>query len=230
MTRSVESPGASTRRDQLLRLLRDSSEPRSIAGLADELGIHPNTVRFHLNALVQAGIVEQATAATGGPGRPPVLFRAARRMNPDGPTNFQLLADIMTSYFTASTDEPGATAVELGRQWGSSLVKCRPGREPSGPQALAALTEVLAEVGFAPEPPSGRGQPQIRLRHCPFYALIGTHGEAICGLHLGLMQGALAAIRGPMIVCGLDPLVEPDLCVAHLSAADGRPADGNLRA
>jgi hypothetical protein len=47
---------------------------------------------------VRTGRVEQLVGETTGPGRPPVLFRASRRMDPAGPTNYRLLANIMTTY------------------------------------------------------------------------------------------------------------------------------------
>ena len=46
--------GPPGRRDVIWRLLRASAEPRSIASVADELGVHPNTVRFHIDALLRA--------------------------------------------------------------------------------------------------------------------------------------------------------------------------------
>lgn len=63
---------------------------------------------------------------------------------------------------------------------------------------------------------------EIRLRHCPFQNLAEQHGEVICSVHLGLMQGALSAMRAPVSVDRLDPFVEPDLCVAHLAHAATR--------
>ena len=219
----------SGRRDRILRLLRTSSEPRSIASMADELGVHPNTVRFHLDALLRAGRVEQVFSETAGPGRPPVLFRASRRMDPTGPTNYRLLASILSTYFAAHSDDPSSAAAELGRSWGPSLVEHRPRRALSKTQSVTELTDVLAELGFKPEPPTGPRVKEIRLRHCPFNDLVQTQGDMICALHLGLMQGVLVAMRGPVTVDHLDPYVEPDLCVAHLanaSAADGATAGG----
>ena len=45
-----------SRRRQVLRILRASSAPMSIVAIADELGVHPNTVRFHLDSLVGTGM------------------------------------------------------------------------------------------------------------------------------------------------------------------------------
>ena len=212
------------RRDVILQLLRTSTEPRSIASVADELGVHPNTVRFHLDALVRAGRVEQVLGDSAGPGRPPILFRASRRMDPAGPTNYRLLASILTSYLAGTPRCRRLAAAELGRSM--RPVTGRPSsaqrRAPSKTRAVTELVELLAELGFEPEPADGPRTREIRLRHCPFQNLAEQHGEVICSVHLGLMQGALTAMRAPVTVDRLDPFVEPDLCVAHLAPAPTR--------
>jgi predicted ArsR family transcriptional regulator len=208
-------PAVPARRDLILQLLRTSTEPRSILSMADEMAVHPNTIRFHLDALVRTGRVEQVSGDTTGPGRPPALFRASRRMDPAGPTNYRLLANILTSHLAAT---PTAAAVELGRSWGPSVaVGHRPRGAPSKTQSITDLTELLADLGFQPETSAGPRATEIRLRHCPFHDLVETHGDMICSVHLGLMQGALASMRAPVTVDHLDPFVEPDLCVAHLA-------------
>ena len=209
-------PAVPGRRDLILQLLRTSTKARSIASMADEMAVHPNTIRFHLDALVHTGRVEQVFGETTGPGRPPVLFRASRRMDPAGPTNYRLLANILTSYLAATI--PAAAAVELGRSWGPSLVDGHRRRTaPSKTQSITDLTELLADLGFQPETSAGPRVTELRLRHCPFHELVENHGEMICSVHLGLMQGALETMRAPVTVDHLDPFVEPDLCVAHLA-------------
>jgi predicted ArsR family transcriptional regulator len=229
------SAAAPVRRELLLETLRKSGEPRSIASLAQELDVHANTVRFHLEALLHSGSVEQVVGEPAGPGRPPILFRATRRMDPSGPTNYRLLARILTNRLATTSSDPVAAAIEIGREWGPHLLDLtsakRSGSSRIGRgEALARMTCALAEVGFAPEPPTGPRDTTIRLRHCPFLELVvGSHdagdpvpssdgcGALICRMHLGLMQGAFAALDGPVTVERLDPFVEPDLCVAHLS-------------
>ena len=80
------------RRREVLRLLRASSGPLSILAIADELGVHPNTVRFHLDSLVGDGQVEQAAPGRKGPGRPPLMFQAVRQMDRGGTRHYWLLA------------------------------------------------------------------------------------------------------------------------------------------
>jgi predicted ArsR family transcriptional regulator len=74
---------------------------------------------------------------------------------------------------------------------------------------------LLDAGGFAPEP-WVEGQP-IRLRRCPFVPLANEHRPIICGVHLGLMRGALAELGAPLEAVRLEPFVAPDLCLAHLA-------------
>jgi predicted ArsR family transcriptional regulator len=214
--------GPPGRRDVILQMLRASAEPRSIASVADELGVHPNTVRFHIDALLHAGRVEPVLGDSAGRGRPPILFRASRRMDPAGPTNYRLLAGILTRYVAGRPDAAGIAA-QLGRSTSPALVTpSGQRRAPTKTGAVTELVELLAELGFEPEPADGRRAREIRLRHCPFQNLAEQYGEVICSVHLGLMQGALSAMRAPVTVDRLEPFVEPDLCVAHLASAPAR--------
>jgi predicted ArsR family transcriptional regulator len=220
MTRSDPPANADAwdRREVILDMVRASATPVGVGSMAQEMGVHPNTVRFHLDALIASGRVERVLGQTHGPGRPPIGYRTTRSMNRDGPSNYQLLATILTGYFAASTATPGAAATQVGRSWGPSLIETR-GRARSKTEALTRVVGVLADLGFEPEPISGPRATQLRLRHCPFLDLVDEHADIICSLHLGLMQGALAALRGPVTVDRLDPFVEPDLCVAHVVSA-----------
>lgn len=214
------SPGIQGRRELILARLRAASVPLSIAAIADELGVHPNTVRFHLAALVAAGRVVRVRDDIRGPGRPPIVYRASRSMDRSGPSNYRLLATILTSHFAVSTRNSVATATELGRTWGASLVRAREdGRAASKTESLHRIVTVLAELGFEPESRVGSRTKQIRLRHCPFLDLVDEHADVICSLHLGLMRGALEASNAPVTVGRLDSFVEPDLCVAHLTSS-----------
>lgn len=216
---SPPAPRRHGRRELIAAMLRASATPMSIANIADELGVHPNTVRFHLDTLISANRVERLPGGISGPGRPPIVYRARRAMNRDGPSNYRLLATMLTSHLAASARNAAETATELGRTWGPSLIDFpRPRRRSTKTQALTRVVDVLADLGFEPEPHRGAHATQIRLRHCPFLDLVDKHADVICSLHLGLMQGALAVLDGPVTVDRLDPFVEPDLCVAHLAS------------
>jgi predicted ArsR family transcriptional regulator len=185
----------------------------SIVAIADMLDVHPNTVRFHLDTLVGTGRVEQVAPDRKGPGRPALLFQAAKRMDRGGPRRYRILAEILTIGLAADRD-PGAKALAAGRAWGRQLEKPQRTASAGTEESIERLVDMLDDLGFAPE---RRGEEQVGLRHCPFLELAETRKAVICPIHLGLMQGALETWGAPLTVDRLDAFAEPDLCLAHLS-------------
>jgi predicted ArsR family transcriptional regulator len=207
------SPG---RRLDVLRVLRAADSPMSIAAIADTLDVHPNTVRFHLDTLVSTFRVEQVASDPKGPGRPALMFRAIRRMDPSGPRHYRLLAEILALELADDQGAP-ARALAAGREGGRQLKRPPPPTTAGAPDAdesIERLVDLLDELGFAPE---RRGDEQVGLRNCPFLELAQTQKAVVCSIHLGLMQGALQTWAAPVTVDRLDAFVEPDLCLAHLS-------------
>ena len=207
------------RREEVLNALRSSAAPMSIVDLAQQLRLHPNTVRFHLRALAESGRVEQVEPSRTSPGRPPLMFRAHLGMDPAGPRNYQLLAEVLATRLGAdkqATDK----AIEAGRTWGESLaaVTPMPTEATSDARATDYLVGILEDLGFSPQRRSRAGRVQIALRHCPFLELVPEHEGVICPVHLGLMQGVMGATTTDNTVERLEPFAEPDLCVAHMSA------------
>lgn len=211
------SPGESaSRRREVLRILRAAREPMTIVAIADVLGVHPNTVRFHLDSLVGDDQVEQVEPGRKGPGRPALMFRAVRQMDRGGTRQYRLLAEILTMAFAADED-PAAKALAAGHAWGRQLdSSVEPGAMQTADQAIGHLVDVLDQLGFAPERRRAGEEQQVGLRHCPFLELAESRTAVVCPVHLGLMQGALETWGAPVGVERLDAFVEPDLCVAHL--------------
>ncbi|HZO69317.1 MAG TPA: helix-turn-helix domain-containing protein [Kribbellaceae bacterium] len=216
---SNESREPVGRREVVLRTLRDAPGPLSIADIADRLGVHPNTVRFHLETLVGRGQVERIAADRRTPGRPPQLFRVARGMDPTGPRHYRLLAEVLADTIATGQD-PSSRAVEAGRAWGRHQVSSSGDGGASGTgDSVDRLITLLDGLGFAPERREDDDQAQIGLRHCPFLELAANRSEIVCPVHLGLMQGAMDAWHSTITVDRLDAFVEPDLCLAHLTGA-----------
>ncbi|KUH82454.1 MULTISPECIES: helix-turn-helix domain-containing protein [unclassified Mycobacterium] len=206
------------RHDDVLAALRDAGAPLSVVEVAQRLSIHPNTARFHLEALVNRGRVEAIKPSRTKPGRPPRMFRAATGMDPDGPRDYRMLAAVLADAFARQRD-PQGRAVAAGRAWAKNTAVAHDAHDvPEPDQALERLTGLLADLGFAPERRSGSaGLGEIGLRNCPFLELADSRRDVICPVHLGLMQGALEAWDAPLTVDALVPFAEPGLCVADLA-------------
>ncbi|KZS83558.1 transcriptional regulator [Mycobacterium persicum] len=212
IARSVQEPTG--RRRAVLRVLRASRVPLSIVAIADALEVHPNTVRFHLDALVADGQVQRVESGPRGPGRPPQMFSAVQQMDRGGTRHYRLLAEILSNGLAAEPDSR-TKALAAGRAWGQRLQA--PPAGSSAEKSIDHLVGVLDQLGFAPERRISDGKQQLGLRHCPFLELAETRSGVVCPIHLGLMQGALETWAAPVSVERLDAFAEPDLCLAHLS-------------
>jgi len=213
------SPLGRSRAD-VLDMLRAAGGPLGVREVAQQLALHPNTARFHLEGLVAAGLAARETEDRETPGRPRIAYRAVDG-NPGGRRRYRMLAEMLTSLIAGTMPEPGKAAAEAGREWGAYLTEQPPPyQRPTAAEAVARLTAVMAELGFAPQAAADGGQYQLRLRQCPFREVAEQHEDVICALHLGLIQGALARMRAPVTAGRLDPFVEPSLCVARLTAGN----------
>ncbi|MFC8731079.1 helix-turn-helix transcriptional regulator [Luteimicrobium sp. NPDC057192] len=209
------------RRDAVLRVLRDAGRPLTIADVATTLGVHPNTARFHLEALAADGTVERTTVAAVGPGRPPLAFRVRPGMDRHAPRHYEVLAGALVAH-VARGPQPGRAAVGAGEAWG----RAQAGRTtPPDAGPVAGLVGLLDDLGFAPETLTDGAKPDdgtdprevtLGLRSCPFLELADDRA-VVCGVHLGLMRGTLEAWGAPVRAESLEPFVQPDLCVAHLT-------------
>jgi predicted ArsR family transcriptional regulator len=204
-------------RVRLLGLLRDEGTPRSSSELAERIGLHPTTVRTHLEVLVDAGLATAAREVRRVPGRPRVLYSAVAQV-PESQDGYRLLAEILSSELAASAEDPSARAAAAGAAWGRFLVSApEPFADMTAARGRSAVVALLARLGFAPEVSAGGAQ--IRLRRCPFIDVAREHADVVCAVHLGLMRGALAALDAPLEVEELVPFAEPDACSAHLGPA-----------
>lgn len=139
-------------RAKVLHLLRAAGAPLGARQVADRAGLHANTARFHLDALVEAGLAARAPQTRCGPGRPSTAYRAVEG-GTSGHRRYRLLAEMLSSLIAGVMPEPGQAAAEAGREWGRYLTEePAPYRRLDADQAVERLTATLEEIGFAPEP------------------------------------------------------------------------------
>jgi predicted ArsR family transcriptional regulator len=204
-------------RTRLLAVLQDRADALDASELAAAVGLHVNTVRSHLRVLERAELVTRATEPRSEPGRPRVLYTAAARARTRASEQYGLLARMLASFIAANVPDPAAAAEETGRQWGRHLGSSpAPFTVVTEAEARQSLVELLDELGFAPR--LGDVPGEVELRSCPFRDVAEAHPEVACSLHLGLMRGAMAKLEAPVSVDELVPFVEPDRCLARISA------------
>jgi predicted ArsR family transcriptional regulator len=232
-TRAHRALGTPSRMS-IFEALQEAPEGLDAHEIAQRVGLHHNTVRAHLDLLIDAGLVTRRAEERSRPGRPRLVFQVAAEGHPGEPSGYRLLAEILASYLAGSTEDPSAAAEELGRAWGGHLTeRPAPFERLSRPEAVQRLHGLFVDLGFQPELVHDGPNEQMLLRRCPFRDLAKARGEVVCSVHLGLMRGALAEMRAPVTAAELLPFVEPSLCVARLEsdAGDGgRAPDGFSRA
>ncbi len=220
-TTSLHRALAGASRVRIMELLR-AGQSLDAHELGKGVGLHPNTVRSHLDLLIEAGLVEGLPAPSTGPGRPRVVYRLMEgRTFPAGDEpGYKLLAQILASYLTGTARDPSAAAEEAGNAWGHYLTeKAEPFARLTAAQATQRIQALFQELGFAPEVRAEGDRQRILLHRCPFRETAETTPEVVCAVHLGLLRGALDEIGAPLEATLLEPFVEPSLCVAHMQLA-----------
>lgn len=208
---------ADATRRRILRVLEDTGEAVDIPRLAELLALHPNTVRGHLDMLDQAGLVTKVREKRAQPGRPRWLYARAGDVSDPSPAGNRLLAEMLVTSLKLAGGDAQVAARAAGREWGESLGAGLADGHESIEDDTVAITRLLDDIGFEPEPSSGPGV--IDLADCPFRELAVRHSDVVCSLHLGMMEGALEAFGGSLSVESLQPFVEPSLCRVGLRAS-----------
>lgn len=205
----------------VLVALQQHGEAQPVAAVAREVGLHVNTVRAHLEALVAGGLAERVSERRTSRGRPRVLYLALGR--PEDDEVRERLAQELVGGFGVQVDSVAAAAQAAGRRWAADLqdVSADPGSPDGravgpddGARQIAALGRHLVRMGFDPEPDPDAEV--VRLRRCPFEQLARQRTEVVCAVHLGLASGILEQVGGPLRADRLEPFVAPSLCLLHL--------------
>ncbi|WP_133741232.1 helix-turn-helix transcriptional regulator [Actinorugispora endophytica] len=206
---------ADVSRVAVLEAVRGAGRPMAVREIAEAVGLHANTVRAHLALLAERGYVVGAAEDRERPGRPRLLYTAPP--DRDEKRNYRLLAETLVAYLAEHSGDRTAAAIAAGRVYGERAVRQEhPLAEVTGEAAVRTVVEILDDIGFEPRR-SADGR-RVDLHRCPFRELAESSPEVVCGVHLGIMRGALAELGAPVEAVNLEPFVEPDRCVANLRA------------
>jgi predicted ArsR family transcriptional regulator len=203
---------ADERRARIVEELDRSPDGLDVQELAERLGLHQNTVRWHLGILSDAGVLATRTAARSAPGRPRILYTLSPETTAGARDDYRLLATILTGTM-ATLDEGSDRAADAGRAWGRYLVPTpQPGARVSDEEATREVVELLDQQGFAARLEGD----EIVMCRCPFAELATTHPGIVCTLHRGLIDGAFAELGSRLAVEELEIFPRPDVCVARV--------------
>lgn len=219
-------------RESRERGLPGRSQGLTASELGERLGLHLTTVRFHVDQLVDAGIL-LATDVKEGVGRPRRRYAVspgpvAEVERPDAYRALaELLADTMTDQLSEGVP---ITAEEAGERWvrrhAEDILPAANSHEPARTSGqflakIGGLVDMLEWWGYRTTVRTtdcGRSV-AIELAHCPVRALAESHPGVACAVHRGLVRATMASMGEPDVNIGLTPLLESDLCIARVTSS-----------
>jgi predicted ArsR family transcriptional regulator len=186
------------------------AEPVGRERAAAATGVSRSLAAFHLDKLVDAGLLEASymrlTGRVGpGAGRPARVYRRSdREFSVSVPERRYVRAAGLFADALERLGDGGPPRVlreaahDLGRDIGGGA-----GRGSSRTKLLRALTD----GGYEPVTDA---LGTVRLRNCPFDALADAHRPLVCGTNLALAQGIAAGAGATEMRPELDP--QPGYC------------------
>jgi predicted ArsR family transcriptional regulator len=173
---------------------------------AEAIGIQRTLAAFHLDKLVDAGLLETESrrlSGRSGPGagRPAKLYRrsGAEHQFSVPARDYRIAADLLAE--VAETARLDTELQAAARREGQAA------RAAAGPvEDLAAAQALLAARGY--EPRMDADGNILRLVNCPFHILSERHPALVCGMNLALLEGLTEGTEG--LRARMDP--RPGLC------------------
>jgi predicted ArsR family transcriptional regulator len=204
-------------RRRLYELVAASPGPVDRDQAAASLGIGRPLAAFHLDRLVAGGLLDvvyrRRSGRTGpGAGRPAKYYiRAADREVELSfpPRRYRLAAEVLARGLESSGPAAVEPVLDAARQAGSEIAAAARAEHPASSGADAVVA-ALADNGYQPfEDESGA----IRLRNCPFDALVDDHRDLTCSMNLALVGSVADGLSDGSVVASSRP-VDGFCCVA----------------
>ena len=197
-TAVADGPISSYSRVRILHLVQQRPE-RTIGELSEATGLHANTVREHLQRLIEGGYVIQTTEHRTTRGRPRTLYSAATG-TPDA-------SSPIAREKVAEAARRGDVMRRILAEPDSAL-----GREAT--YQLDALVEHLEESGF--EPIVDESRMTVELTPCPHAASSPERPPMLGRGALGPLRGVLTQARRPSAAESVQAARRPEECTVQL--------------
>ena len=221
----LKALGDNTRYAIYLELAR-SPRPLATAEIAETLGLHPNTVRPHLERMRDVGLLDIETEARGTVGRPQHRYSLAADAPLPGAGARHLPRPGPHAAAGGGHRRPGRRGGGRGRprpgpgrRGGGRAADATRAPDPAG-DAVACLEGLMSRLdalGFDPAVAvDAEGMATVAFTHCPFRELAETHPEIVCSLHQGLVEGFVSAAGGAAVDV-FHPLTDRTPCQVDLA-------------
>ncbi|HEX2056992.1 MAG TPA: transcriptional regulator [Actinomycetota bacterium] len=212
-------------RRRMYLYIRGRGAPVSRDEAAGHVGISRKLAAFHLDKLVERGLLRAHYArlpgrSGAGAGRSSKLYEPSdieldvsipeRRYDVVG----EILVEALASESGGSPREAARSiAFDKGRAIGEDVKARLRLRPPGSARALTVAEETLSEYGFEPyQDETG----VVSLRNCPFHTLAQRAPELVCGLNREFVDGLLRGLGNETVEAALEPT--PGRCCVKLRA------------
>lgn len=184
---AIASLGDEKRR-QLFEHVASSADAIGRDDAARALGMPRSTASFHLDRLVQDGLLAvefQKPAGKAGPGsgRPAKMYRKAEAeigvFVPD--RNYDLAAELMAAAIERATGS--------GQPVQDTLLAAAHEKGQAAAAGSGSLEEFVTAEGYRPQPDADGG---MLLTNCPFHRLADGHPAVVCAMNGAFLSGAAA--------------------------------------
>lgn len=197
----IDDPLIQPTRARLFKQLTELRRSASTEELAEQLAMHPNGVRLHLERLAKAGLVVRERER-GARGRPRDSWSITADAQPGGnpPTAYADLSRWLVRLLARG--RMGIRDVEsVGRELGRDLAS-----EGSDADKESRFFTALVALGFQPTRESTE-EPGTKycLRNCPYRDAVSERQALVCGLHRGMTRGMLDVIDPKTKLAGFVP-------------------------
>ena len=211
-------------RRALYRHVAERGVPVSRDDAAQAVGISRPLAAYHLDKLIDDGLLEARYQRRGGrqgpgAGRPAKHYvRADRQLELSLPArDYAALAELLADAVEADTSGTAQAALNraagaLGAQLGTEAAS-HTAADHHPDQVLAALRQTLADRGYEPYDDTDGA---IRLHNCPFDRIAAHHRQLVCGANHAMLQALTDHLAGdPPVRAALDP--QPGRCCVVLT-------------
>lgn len=181
----------------------------TVTDLASVTGLHPNTVREHLQRLIDENYVTCEPEVREIKGRPRMMYSAV-----DG-----------IDHLDDTKHEAQVALAELRAQQMRMMLPIREISQTREQRQLDVLEDHLDQSGYDWDIDDAAGH--IHLHQCPFADMVREHPE-VCGVHFTILRSLLNQTGGPLAVERLHPFSGFDTCTVDIVHTPPVINDGTL--
>lgn len=209
-------------RRRIYQYLRRAGRPVTREEVADETGISRRLAAFHLEKLLEEGLLESHYARPPGRGGPGA-GRSAKYYEPSDvelsvsvpERHYDLAGALLVDAIRTETAKETAQEATLrvsaakGREVGEATRRDRRLGRPGPERTLSVAQDVLERYGYEPY---REAKTTVALRNCPFHTLAQQAPDLVCSMNRAFLDGMLRGMGNESVQAVLE-CKEGDCCV-----------------